>query len=763
MHIIEYDGYIGYPEQGMIIGNGDFCVSVYQNGDELIMRMGKGDIWDRRLDLSVNPEPTHIQELAHGLEIEGWTCPPYGGDVYAANGTDNPERMKEICQPTPSNRKPFPMPKPAGELALRLPSDFRDLHVSYRLEIEDNILQIKCTWPSQAVMDVVVFVHPDEDILCVRYEFELTHKFSSLSDSDLCAGFPGVYFQLRRHADLKYADFAVMNNLDPDFPAVTDYENEKALPPPEVIGKVIVQKFYPEPTFPTGFEYSLIPESPDCEIASLCLISDTAARINIVPLSKFKGSCLVKIKTSLSEHEPCAGNFDVMLEQTRNAGRIFWQKSSVELPDTLDLENLWYENLHLQRSIYGKGKVPPGLMFPCTIGDYSRWHGDYHSNYNFQSPFWGVATANHPELLSSYFAGAEFFYEPGKRLAEKYYGCRGTFIQLCAFPVKVEDDYLGCCPMGRMVYMTGWIWRFYYDYYTHTQDVDFLRNRAYPVIRDCALFFSDFMQLGDDGCYHIFPSNCGEDGFNGNPDYYKDRRENLLHAEYTIMTAIKCAEILGCDQIEIENWRELIAHWPEISSHDDGWKNIYHENHPLNPPEFKMPRWIDTAHSSPKKILFAPGHEFWTWYFGHAPMMYMAALHNGLFIPRRDFENFRQLIRRWREPNGTITAMSSDRYGRLGAWTESLGIIGPLQEMLIQSWRGEIELFPAWPLELDAEFNNLLTEGGFLVSATLRNGKIKKLIVTVQANKRLRINFQGMTLCDIEAESGDTLNILDKF
>ena len=37
-------------------------------------------------------------------------------------------------------------------------------------------------------------------------------------------------------------------------------------------------------------------------------------------------------------------------------------------------------------------------------------------------------------------------------------------------------------------------------------------------------------------------------------------------------------------------------------------------------------------------------------------------------------------------------------YGRSGAWTESLGVLAPLQEMMLQSWDGALRILPAWPL-----------------------------------------------------------------
>ena len=78
-HNIELHERVLHPEEGLLLGNGDLSVSVYQDADRIIWRFGKGDVWDRRLDLSSDPKPAHIAEVAHGIKVEGWKCPPYGG------------------------------------------------------------------------------------------------------------------------------------------------------------------------------------------------------------------------------------------------------------------------------------------------------------------------------------------------------------------------------------------------------------------------------------------------------------------------------------------------------------------------------------------------------------------------------------------------------------------------------------------------------------------------------------------------------------
>ena len=111
MHTIEINERALVPGDGLLLGNGDLSVSVYQTADRIVWRFGKGDVWDRRIDRSDDPKSAHIDEVACGIRDEGWKCPPYGGPVEATRGTKNPARMKEICQSVPPSylSRPYPV------------------------------------------------------------------------------------------------------------------------------------------------------------------------------------------------------------------------------------------------------------------------------------------------------------------------------------------------------------------------------------------------------------------------------------------------------------------------------------------------------------------------------------------------------------------------------------------------------------------------------------------------------------------------------
>ena len=97
----------------------------------------------------------------------------------------------------------------------------------------------------------------------------------------------------------------------------------------------------------------------------------------------------------------------------------------------------------------------------------------------------------------------------------------------------------------------------------------------------------------------------------------------------------------------------------------------------------------------------------------------------------------------WRErPNGTLSFNRLDpRFGfnDYGHYTEMFGVCLPINELLFQSVGDVIRLFPAWPGHLAARIVDLRTQGGFLVSAAFSGGQTRDLTVESTAGGPLRL------------------------
>jgi hypothetical protein len=60
-------------------------------------------------------------------------------------------------------------------------------------------------------------------------------------------------------------------------------------------------------------------------------------------------------------------------------------------------------------------------------------------------------------------------------------------------------------------------------------------------------------------------------------------------------------------------------------------------------------------------------------------------------------------------------------------------------ELLVQSVDGIVRVFPAWPKEKSARFENLRAVGGFLVSAEQAGGEVRQVEVLSTVGGRLRL------------------------
>lgn len=771
MHTVEIDHQVLEAEEGLLIGNGDLSVSIYQASDQIIWRFGKNDVWDRRMDLSDCPAPAHIDEIARGVRDEGWMNEGFVDGNGQANGAvADPERMRELCDGWPAYaRRPYPCPKPVGELALHLPPDQMGFDIRQRLDIERGMVSISCRWDTGVLIDLECFVAPSPNALVVSWNVQ------NWVDSSVTGHQVPVWFSLYRWADPTietWSDDLFKRTRFRALQGAIGTGRTSPLPAPvlhEINGRpVIEQRFYPDPAFDEGLRYVLAPVVTGLQCVPAGTDPGREVRLHLksdTPI--IRGAVSVLIATSTDEGGAEAetsrvlrlleSDFESEVEKWRDtavsAAMIFWKRSSVELGDSL-LENVWYQTLHARRCTYRADVVAPGLMLPSTVGDYALWHGDYHTNYNYQSPFWGDATANQIALGDSFFPGMDHMLRLGRSLARDYWGCRGTFVHLTGYPFEIPADPYGSGPLSRLAYMTGWIANHYWSRYLYTQDLDWLVTYGYPVLRDCALFYLDFLKPGDDSRYHAFPSGQGESFFTGSVSDYTDRPQVVRHIRYCLDSAVQAAELLETDAELVREWHLRLQGIVDVD--DMGGPSFSDEErrrYLLNPPEFISydEGIIEVPGNPPECLDVTESNPLWRGYFGQLPWKLMIALRNRVFDADRDLEAFRSHLHRWRMPNGMFRGMAAGDYGRTGVFTECLGIIAPIQEMLLQSYDGTIRVFPAWPVGCDGSFTTLRAEQAFLVSASQEDGVVSELRVKSLAGRDCRIQIPwrlGMEVFD---------------
>ncbi|HEX3779609.1 MAG TPA: glycoside hydrolase N-terminal domain-containing protein [Pseudonocardiaceae bacterium] len=180
------------------------------------------------------------------------------------------------------------------------------------------------------------------------------------------------------------------------------------------------------------------------------------------------------------------------------------------------------------------------------------WSSNYTININTQMNYWGAEPAGLPDCHGPLFDLLDRLAVTGGAVAGELYGVRGwvahhnTDMWGWALPVGMGHGN----PSWAIWMMGGaWLVQHVWDHYEFTQDRDFLAERAWPLLRGCALFCLDWLVEGEDGWLETVPSTSPENLFvsrYGTPEslsYSTTMDIALIRAVFT--NTLRAAEILG--------------------------------------------------------------------------------------------------------------------------------------------------------------------------------------------------------------------------
>ena len=138
------------------------------------------------------------------------------------------------------------------------------------------------------------------------------------------------------------------------------------------------------------------------------------------------------------------------------------------------------------------GTMPANLQGIWAEGLNPPWQADYHVNINIQMNYWPVEVCNLSECHQPLFDFTDRLLEPGRKTARISYGCGGFVVH---FTTNAWHQTALGVPGGINLWQgaSGWLARHYWEHYLFTGDREFLRQRAYPVMKEAAQFYLDYM------------------------------------------------------------------------------------------------------------------------------------------------------------------------------------------------------------------------------------------------------------------------------
>lgn len=376
------------------------------------------------------------------------------------------------------------------------------------------------------------------------------------------------------------------------------------------------------------------------------------------------------------------------------------------------------------------------------------WHSNYTININTEMNYWPALPCSLAEMDLPLVDLVEDLSVAGERTAREYYGARGFVSHHNTDLWRMTTPVPGRACWSFWPMSGGWLSRHLFEHYEYTFDTEFLRDRAFPVIKKAAEFYNDVLIKDKDGYYIFAPSTSPENLFLvGN--------ECCAVSQTTFMTIgiirdvfnnyLKCCEILGIsDDLHSEVSEKLSNLLPyKVGSSGQllEWYNEEVEEEPhhrhcshlysLYPADLINVDDTPELANACRRSLELRGDDGTGWSLGWKI---------NFFARLRDGDHALKLIRMQLRPVGLRRILYSRGGGTYPNMFDAhppfqidgnFGAASGIAEMLLQSRGGKIFLLPALPKEWSkGSVKGLSAKGNIKVDISWDNGKLTEYSLT---------------------------------
>lgn len=515
--------------------------------------------------------------------------------------------------------------------------------------------------------------------------------------------------------------------------------------------------------------------------AQFIRIIHTASTDYVMQFPSYKGNDFKKVNQQVMHAATLKTYTELFQQQQHDYHRLFNRVS-------LNLGNAGSDSLPTDRrqSAYFNGKVDagfealyfqygrylmisasrPGTMPMSLQGKWNNstdppWTNDYHTNINIEMIYWPAEATN---LAECYLPLSDFtrsIVEPGKLTAREFFNCKGwtvnTMLNAYGYTSPGWDFPWGFFPGGA-----AWLSRHMWEHYEFTQDKSYLKNEAYPVMKEAANFWIDYLTDDGNGYLVSSPSYSPEHGgisSGATMDHQIawDILTNTIDAAHVLEVDTEFAVRANAVKsklfpLQIGRWGQL-QEWKEDV--DDSTNTHRHVSHlfGLYPgKQISIAQTPQTAKAA-SVSLNARGDEGNGWSLAWK-INFHARLHDG----NRAYKLFQRVLRPIREKS-TVMDNGGGSYSNLLCahppfqLDGNMGSTAGVAEMLVQSQTGIIELLPAlpeaWP---EGSVSGLIARGGFEITIKWKKGKVEQATIrslqgglcTISSNQLLRIRETGI-------------------
>ncbi|MBC7849488.1 MAG: hypothetical protein H7Y31_07115 [Chitinophagaceae bacterium] len=422
----------------------------------------------------------------------------------------------------------------------------------------------------------------------------------------------------------------------------------------------------------------------------------------------------------------------------------FWSRSSVNIPDE-KLEKQYYMEMYKFGSVARANTPPISLQAVWTAdnGNLPPWKGDFHHDLNTQLSYWPGYTGNHLDLTAGFTNWLWKVRGENMRWTKQYFGTDG--LNVPGVTTISGREMGGWIQYSMSPTTAAWLAQHFY-WQTKFDPTDSAAKReAKWYITEVKKYLDQLRKRSDSNMLPLSSS----------PEYHNNSRA----AWFTSITNYDLSLIKALDRMafDLDAKRNSTHTLPDYDVNETGLTIAHgqnldesHRHHAQLMPIYPL-GLMDIENSRDSLIIKKSlrhlekiGTKAWCGYsFSWIACVYARAKESdnavrALKIFESNFCSPNSFHLNGDQRGGEHSSFTYRPFTLEGNFAFAQGI----HELLIQSYKGYIEIFPAVPVSWkDVNFQSLRTEGGFLVSATRTNAVVQSVTIRATAGGNLRINL----------------------